>query len=242
MKEFCRKIKEIALNIIFPKKCIFCGTLLPACEDVCVCFKCMNTLPFCLAYNRCRRCGKPVGEGVKECNHCREDKMKYYTKISAAYIYKDSVRKSILKFKSEGHSSYAHTFAHHMKIVAENDNKNREFDIVISVAPRKERMKKSGYDQAECLGIALAKLMALPFGKNVLCQVEKRIKQSSLSAEERRKNAKGNYCVKRDELIKGKNVLLVDDVCTTGATLNECAKVLKEAGANQICCVVAATV
>ena len=242
MKKLCRKIKEIVLSIIFPKKCVFCDAMLSPSAELCVCVNCINTLPFCLAYNRCRKCGKPVEEGEKECSHCRDNKMKYCTKISAAYIYKDSVKKSILRFKDERYCSFARTFAHHMKIVAENDNKNREFDVVISVAPRKDRMRKSGYDQAECLGIELSKLMKLPFERNVLCQAERRKKQSSLSAEERCENAKGNYRVKRESVIKDKNILLVDDVCTTGSTLNECARVLKKAGANQVCCVVAATV
>lgn len=242
MKEFCRKIKEIVLGIIFPKKCVFCDAVLSPSVEVCVCANCMNTLPFCLAYDRCEKCGKPVEYGEKECSHCRDNKMKYYTKISAAYIYEDSVKRSILKFKEERYCSLARTFAHHMKIVVENDNKNRKFDVVISVAPRKNRMRKSGYDQAECLGIELSKLMELPFERNVLMQVERRNKQSSLSAEERRENAKGNYRVKRENVIKDKNILLVDDVCTTGSTLNECARVLKKAGSRQVCCVVVATV
>ncbi len=242
MKKYCRKIREIALSVIFPKKCVFCSAMLSPGAEICVCANCMNTLPFCLAYDRCRKCGKPVEEGEKECNHCQNDKIKYYTKISAAYIYKDSVRKSILKFKDERYSAYGRTFAEHMRIVAENDNKNMEFDVIISVAPRKERMKKSGYDQAECLGIELSKLMNLPFERNVLRQVERRNKQSSLSADERRENAKGNYRVRKEKAIKDKNILLVDDVCTTGSTLDECARVLKKAGAKKVCCVVAATV
>lgn len=242
MNETCKKIKEIVLSILFPKRCTFCEELMPPTTSVCVCAECMNNLPFCLAYNRCRICGKPVEQGEKECAHCRTEKIRYYTKISAAYIYKESVRESILKFKNDRYSVYAHTFAEHLKIVVENDNKNRKFDLVISVAPRRERMNRSGYDQAECLGIALAKLMNLPFEKNVLRQVESRKRQSSLSAEERRENAKDNYRVKRENIVKGKTVLLVDDVCTTGSTLTECSKVLKKAGANQVCCAVVATV
>lgn len=242
MKKFFIKLKEVWLGILFPKKCVFCGRLLSPTAESEVCYECMNNLPFCLAYNRCKKCGKPIGGEEKECGRCRMEKIRYYTKISAAYLYKDDVKKSILKFKNEKYSYYGRTYAEHIKIVVENDNKNRDFDVVIAVAPRSARMKKSGYDQAECLAENLAKLMNLPFKPEVLKQKEARKRQSSLSADERRENARGNYIVKRKDEIFGKRVLLVDDVCTTGATLTECAKVLKEAGAAQVCCAVAARV
>ena len=103
-------------------------------------------------------------------------------------------------------------------------------------------MRKEGYDQAETLAAAVAKQMELPYLGGVLYQSENRKKQSALSARERRVNVRGNYAVRKKSAVQGKCILLVDDITTTGATIQECAKVLRGAGAKAVYAAAAATV
>lgn len=234
-------VKKYIMNLIYPPKCVFCRTLLPISTETPVCSKCMSVLPFCLAYERCKICGKPITSADK-CEDCRSMPYRHFDKACAAYIYKDNVKTALIKFKSERYSAYARVFAGHMKAVIENDFKKYSFDAVVSVPPRTDRIKSGEYDQAACLADELAKLLELPYYKKVLAQKEKRRKQSDLTAEERIKNVEGNYIVKQKGKIENKTLLLVDDICTTGATLSECSKVLKISGACAVYCATVATV
>ena len=233
--------EKYILNLLYPPKCIFCHTLLPLSAEVFVCGRCMSDLPFCLAYERCEICGKPISEPGK-CDDCRSMPYRSFNKACAAYIYKDSVRNALIAFKGESHASYAKVFAKHMQSVIENDFKKYKLDAVVSVPPRIDRIKSGKYDQAACLAAELSKQLHLPYYKNILMQKEVRKKQSDLNYEERIENVKDNYSVRLCDKIKGKVLLLVDDICTTGATLSECSKELKKAGAAAVYCATAATV
>ena len=235
-----KKLKNIVLNLFFPCRCIFCQRLMPIKAEIAVCEECMKKLPFCLAHMRCRVCGKPISGG-KLCSHCAAYPRRAYRRICSSYVYSKQVKTALVKFKHEKYKGYTRVFAEHMKAVAEYDFKDIKFDAVISVPPRPARMRTENYDQVECLARELAGKMRLPYWGGVLKQIETRYKQSELSAADRAANVRGNYRVLKADKILGKTLLLVDDICTTRATLAECAKVLKKAGAKTVCCVTAAT-
>lgn len=235
------KIFNYILNIIYPPKCVFCRRLLPISTQLPICEDCMNSLPFCLANERCEVCGKPVLNRGR-CDACAEIPRRGFFKAAAAYVYKDAVKDALIRFKSENYSVYAKVFATHMCAVAEHDFKNVVFDAVISVPPRVERIKSGEYDQARCLASELAKQMGILYNTDVLRQIERRKKQSDLSAGERAENVRKNFRVENKAAVSGKILLLVDDINTTGATLDECSKTLKAAGAHKVYCLTAATV
>lgn len=235
------KAVEFLLNILFPRKCVFCGELLPFSNEDEICSECMNDLPFCLAYERCKICGRPNNENEK-CPDCASMSYRGFDRACSAYIYKDAVKDALVRFKSEKYAGYSRLFAKHISAVIRYDLKDHDIDIVVSVPPRIDRMKSENYDQAMCLAKEISKEINKPYFKNTLVQAERRKKQSDLSADERRINAEGNYRVKKPELVSGRKILLVDDICTTGATLSECAKMLKKSGAAKVYCVTAATV
>lgn len=236
------KLKTFILNLFFPCRCIFCGALMPLMSETAVCTECMNTLPFCLAHTRCAVCGKTIEKGRKFCSRCGIPSTAAYKKISSAYIYEGEVKRALVRFKHEGYRSYAEVFAEHMKAIAEHDFKDVKFDLIAAVPPRRARISKEGYDQAGYLARELSGRMGIPYCKGVLRQKERRRKQSELSAEDRILNVCGNYEAVKKDRIAGRTLLLVDDICTTGATLGECAKVLTENGAKAVYCVTAATV
>ena len=117
--------------------------------------------------------------------------------------------------------------------MVKSDFSQVEFDAVVSVPPRKKR-RKDNYDQASALGKEVAKRLSLPYISNSLYQTREIKKQSSLTFDARIKNVKDAFKVRKPDKIKAKTILLIDDVRTTGSTLNECGKALKEAGAYRV--------
>ena len=229
------------INFIFPPRCVFCRTLLSLSAAEMICMDCENNLPYCLAGNRCDRCGKPLESGARLCGHCRSNPPPPYKKICSPYIYKDQVSRALVRFKRERYQSFAGVFARHMRVVVEHDCPNTAFDYVLSVPPRPERMRNEGYDQAERLARALAKELGVPYLSGAMRQRENRRKQSGLNYEARQRNTQGNFEVRKGKILLGRTVLLVDDICTTRATLKECAGVLRTAGAAAVYCATAAT-
>lgn len=240
MKNLISKSINIVLNLIFPPVCCFCGKKLYPTVINKVCEDCANTLPYCLQYERCKSCGKPLYEGM-ECSDC-ENKKLYFTRATAAFLYTDDVKNAIIAFKKEDGADRADVLSMYMMQMVKYDFPAVEFDCVISVPPRKKKFSEEHFDQAGYLGLKTARQLGLPYFKNVLYQNKQVKKQSSLREDERQLNVKDIFSVNNPMRIKDKTILLTDDVCTTGATLNECAKVLKEAGAYCVYCVTAATV
>lgn len=235
--KWLRKIRDF----FFPPRCTFCRRSLPAGTEHLICIACENNLPYCLAADRCQRCGKPVEDGERCCRFCKSFQNSPYVRISAPYMYQDAVRSALLRFKHERYRCYADVFARHMRAVVKHDCREVEFDCVVSVPPRLERMRREGYDQAACLAQKLSAEMGIPRADGVLRQRENRQKQSGLGYGERLENAKGNFVVQKPGSIVGKTVLLVDDICTTRATLWHCAFALRNAGAASVYCVTVAT-
>ena len=217
-------------NFLFPLKCVFCGEILSMGTEtnVAICNNCQKKLPYCINLPRCKACGKPVEETDTYCTVCRKHARPPYTKISAPYLYKSLVKKSIVRFKQERYQSYAKVFARHMT-------------AIIAVPPRKRLLGQNGYNQAERLAQEVANNLKIPFHAGVLKQKKRRKKQSSLGAKERWLNAVGNVTVTKPQATEGKTLLLVDDVTTTGATLYACSLALKQQGAAKIYCLTAAT-
>ncbi len=228
-------------NFMFTPKCIFCREIMGLQTQNMLCTECRNKLPYTLAHSRCKKCGKPVAMGEEYCEHCMQYTKDWYTRITASYIYENRVRDAILRFKNERYRMYGDVFAKDMKVMADYDYKNVDFDIIVSVPPRRKRMLKTGYDQAEYLAKALSNETGIKYITGVMKQKDIRRRQSGLSYEERLENVKGNFMVVKKDEIANKTILLVDDVCTTRATFKETSKMLKKAGAFRVYCISAAT-
>lgn len=231
---------RVLKNVIFPRRCVFCRRFLALDAGTGVCIDCMNKIPFNISYHHCKGCGRPIPEGRVYCADCARGERYAFAKVHAAYLYEEPARLAMIRFKREWNHSFAAVFAEHMAEIIRREVSLSEIDLVVAVPPRKERMRRMDYDQALNLAMTLAKILELPCLGGVMRQKEKRRKQSSLSYEERRRNVQGNFLVVKKEAVAGKRILLVDDICTTGATLNECAKVLRCAGAKTVVCAVAA--
>ena len=201
------------MDLLFPPKCVFCGKVLDSSDTLCS--KCVESLPFTL------NSGKQEGE--------------YYDFCISPLYYKGAVRKSILRFKFKGASSYADVYG---KILSDciRENRDVEYDVISWVPLSSSRKRSRGYDQAMLLALATA-LELNDVAIETLAKPHDVKAQSELSGwDERSANISGAYEVIDQELIEGKRVLLIDDIVTTGSTLSECANVLLSAGAAHVIC------
>lgn len=230
-------VKRIFLglkNIIYPPKCIFCRRFLSLSAESNICEECMESLPFSLPFPSCKKCGRPILEDAPLCHRCRKGFAMSFTKVLSVYLYEDKVRQALLRFKMEKFRSYGKAFAVALATTIQREFPHQTFDCLVAVPPRKKKSDYRKYDQGKVLASALARELKIPYLRRVLRQKEARAKQSSLIFEERWGNVLDNFLVVREKDVRGKRILLVDDICTTGATLNECAKMLKKAGATEV--------
>ncbi|MBR3674161.1 MAG: ComF family protein [Clostridia bacterium] len=151
------------------------------------------------------------------------------------FKYKKDIRQNIIKYKFDEKSYLYKSFSE--LFIRDEQFTNRfieNYDIIIPVPIHKNRLKSRGYNQSELIAKDIAKRCGKDYCKDVLIKKNNIVAQSSLDDKlDRIRNIKNAFvCGKNAELVKGKKVALFDDVFTTGATVNECAKVLKENGAS----------
>lgn len=172
---------------------------------------------------------QPVG-----CDHCPKEPQ--FSVARAAYLYAGVADRMVKKLKYDRREEYAPELAKHMAAVVARDRDRLAADWIVPVPLHHTRRRSRGFNQAEQIARALARLTGMALARRVLRRTRPTESQTFLGREERALNVAGAFAVRRPEGIAGSRVLLVDDVYTTGATLNECARVLREAGAREVVC------
>ena len=234
------KLTDKILYWFYPAICAFCGKIMAYSKTgVYICPECMEKLRFCVNEKCCYVCGSPVeNENYGLCHECfsirHSGSRMYYDRIISVCVYDENSRNGIVKFKKGINSGSVSTFAGIIAAVAQSNLK--DFDFVAAVPPRKKRMRELGFDQCHILALKIAKILNIPYVKNILYRTRNSEKQTNLSGEQRRENLSGAFEVKiNPDRIKNKRILIIDDVKTTGSTINECARALKEKGAAVVC-------
>ena len=208
------------LDLLYPPRCAFCRKILNLGESG-MCKKCDAKI------SRTRNGGAQNGEFFSVC-------------VSPLY-YEGEVRDAILRFKFNDATIHAELFGGFIADCIEENLKGR-YDLITWVPLSKKRLKKRGYDQAMLLAMSSA-LKIDDVAVELLYKNTDVPAQSGVgSAEKRRANISGVYSVSDEELVRGKRILIIDDIITTGSTLSECAKTLKYSGAEEVlCCTLART-
>lgn len=235
-------IKEFFLNLLFPKACLGCGK-----EGSYLCPDCQSLIEVS-QYQYCPFCypAKIVLDG-KTCP--AHQKSKNLNGLYSAGSYQNFlIKKLISNFKYHPHylkelaEPLACLIIAHFKILDKIPSflKAEKDYFLIPVPLRKKKFKKRGFNQAAELAKELSRFLEIPLIKNVLIKTKEILPQVELSEEERRNNILGVFSIQNKEKIVGRKILLVDDVFTTGSTMEECAKILKEGGAEEVWGVVTA--
>lgn len=209
-----RKAVDWLLDLVYPTRCVFCRAFLPPGPPR-ICDRCGETLP------RTTDGGRRRGDFFSEC-------------VSALY-YEGAVREAIHRYKFAGAQAYAPAFG---ELLAEcvYGELEGEYDVLSWVPLDPGRRRKRGYDQAELLARnAGRRLTREPVP---VLRKKRGVRPQSMTGEpeKRRANIAGAYSVLDPEAVRGKRILLIDDIVTTGSTLSECAKTLLLAGAEDVRC------
>ena len=232
IKQVLSKIKNITLYLLFPRTCFNCGVDLPLNEQGFLCSDCLKELkrPGPMI---CQRCGLTLKDGGAHCFNCRGKKHFKCSLIRSALDFNAPSRALIHGLKYEKYTNIAKFFAPLMhKTLLENPSM-LEAEYFVPVPIHKKRLKKRGFNQAEVLARELSSLVDIPV-LPALARVKNTKSQTKLTKKERAENIKEAFICSDPKAVKKKAIILIDDVCTTSATLEECAKVLKKAGAREV--------
>jgi ComF family protein len=220
-----RNVKSYLINLVFPPVCACCrkvGEIL--CQD---CLKQVNWVQEPI----CQSCGCAVSNPSQRCNGCRERPLPL-KQIRAAVLFDTIIPDTIHQLK------YRNTFALAEPLgilMADAWSKwHSNVDIVLPVPLHAQRQKERGYNQSALLVNVFCRELSIASNQQILFRTRKTPPQVGLNAKERQTNVKGAFTVQNPHVVKGGDILLVDDVCTTGATLTAAAEVLLTAGAKTV--------
>lgn len=219
-KPTVRGIWEELLRLVYPPKCVFCGTLLER-EEQDACKACLAELPWTDESSAVQ-----TGRAFSRC--------------VSPFFLTGKVHQALVDYKYHQRESYGVCFGRWMGACARRCRSD-PFDLVTWVPVSRRRLRERGFDQCRLLAVQVAKV----YGMRPVRTLKKWKDVPSLASSEaspamRRKLVAGVYRVISPETVAGKRILLVDDIITTGSTLEEAAGTLRAAGAAEVCCVTAA--
>lgn len=222
---------ENLLSFVYPRRCPVCHNIVTPKGEV-ICDGCRKRLRP-IREPRCKKCGKPLTKEEQEyCYDCAKGKH-CYTEGIALYPYDDVMRKSIAFFKFQNRREYAQAYAEEIERYLGERLLRWGADCMVPVPIHKKKRIERGFNQTEVLAAAVSKRIGIPVDGEILERVRKTLPQKELNEEERRKNLVNAFQIGKKG-VEYKRVILVDDIYTTGSTIDACARVLKASGVQEV--------
>ncbi len=226
-----KTLSQSLLGLVFPSTCDSCGALL-APQQVGVCKPCRSRIKLIQAPH-CPTCGRTHLFSPQSCEACRGEVF-HFDRAYACTLYEGATKKLLQAYKFHGHRSLRHFFVTLMTDFSNLNIDLKTIDAVISVPMNPQKQRDRGFNQASLLGASLARQIQKPFlGSALICH-QNLIPQSSLGKADRKRHVKGVFQVRKNLLVHKKNILLIDDIMTTGHTASECAMALKTGGSGTV--------
>ena len=221
------RIFNSIISAFFPNTCIACGEIIDDGESLCdYCYEMLDKVDFT---KTCKRCGLTI----KNCE-CKY-RVFYFSGVAAPFYNSASAKEIMYKFKFSKATKNAEFISQQMLLAIEMVYNDINFDAVTFVPLTFKRFLNRGFNQSKILAEKISEKLNLPV-LDILYRNKSKTDQHDIkNPKERFKNVEGLYGTKGK--VNGKNILLVDDIKTTGATLNECAKQLILSGADNVYCV-----
>lgn len=193
--------------------------------------------------NRCPFCNRVIEEKEIACKTCISKFPKNYYdgfaiggfRCISPFYYEDDFRKGMLQFKFHDRDYYGKSMGILMVDTIKRGYGDLHFDIITAVPLHNKRLKERGYNQSEILARVIAEELNISYTETLFKHKNNKA-QHTLKGKDRMNNVKNAYKVIDKSLIKDKNILIVDDIITTGCTIGECAKTLFKGGCNTVCC------
>jgi len=235
------------IDLIYPPRCPICqaflqdkvaahgGQDLPFCQD---CLKSFTEIKSAI----CALCGRPFSDGIQQDRVCEDclRKSPSYDIARAPYLYDGALMKAIHELKYAQRTHLADSLGSLLASFAQTWIGELKGCLVMPVPLHPRRLRARGFNQSLLLARCVASKTGAELDFLSLRRTRFTKPQTELSSEERKKNVRKAFEVVKPEAVKRRTILLVDDVATTGSTLNECAKALKRAGAEGVLCLVMA--
>jgi len=226
---------KLAELLFFPSFCQLCSCLLESPQERVVCQACWEQVrarrrSYCLC---CGRFFQGAGE-PHFCPSCLKARPPFSLHRSASK-YEEKVKDIILLFKYHHYKVLGEKLARFAyQVLKEEEGLWQKIDAVIPVPLHPKKRRQRGFNQALVIAEELEKIRGIKVGRGILLKIKNVPAQTFLEAEDREKNVIGAFRVAQEDQIKGKRLLLIDDVYTTGATIRECSRVLIKAGAKEV--------
>ena len=223
-KLLLKQAGEILLDFLFPPHCAGCGR-----EGRFICQSCLESLPR-IEPPYCERCGTPLAS-VGPCPGCDRSPLSI-DGIRSLFLFEGAARQAVHSLKYRNIKALAHPLG---QLLAQYLNHHAlPAQVLVPVPLHRQRLRQRGYNQAALLAQELGRQTGLPMQEGALLRLRNAPAQAKANAAaERVDNVRGAFRCS-SPVLQGKQALLIDDVCTTGATLNACAVALKEAGAASV--------
>jgi len=243
-KHFLLELKDDILDLVYPQTCPICGKHLER-EEKDICGDCWGTLailpaPFCPYCNSFFEEEEMVLE--HRCVRLRKPKDRKILAVRSLGTFDDYYQKLIHRFKYDKNIPLGKRLAQSLGQVVAQDKDFANCDLVIPVPLHRARHRERGFNQSGVLAEGISQAINLPLAKEILKRKKNTKDQTYLNAQQRTENVRDAFLVTQPARVDNKAVILVDDVMTTGATLNECARMLEKAGAKRIFAVTLAVV
>ena len=222
-----------ALDLVYPRACEGCGESMDAAGYLC--WDCLRqtekvTRPYC------EKCGDPVDglvEGSYECSWCNRNRPQFEAARSV-FMYRGPVMDMVHQLKYSGGVHLVNDMGEIMAGAAKSTFAGVRFDVAIGVPLYARRERERGYNQAGVLASSIARKMGLECFNRAIARCRDTSSQTELKASDRARNVRGAFRSDYSDWLFSKHVLLVDDVMTTGATVDEVSRILKQAGAASV--------
>ena len=232
IRDWLKRVKDKFLDVLYPEySCYVCGRELEKPENH-ICSSCAREM-HPIEGNKCRRCGMPLVDGNQYCDTCQRREYGF-DMARACYEYNSASRKIVTDLKYRKKKFVVPFMATEMLLKLE------EFgampDIIIPVPISRNRRKERGFNQTELIADEMSSITGdkLPVVNDLIEKVVDSVPQAQLSGAQRLNNLAGAFRLSRRESLKGKRVLIVDDVYTTGSTVNEVAKIVRKLHPDEI--------
>lgn len=218
-----------ALNLLFPKRCAICDEVI--CGDEVICPNCVGKIKP-ITGDTCRKCGKALKDKDRlYCCSC-EGHVHLYDRGYSVFEYRD-IAESLYRFKYKGRAEYATFYAMCASRSFGRLLKELDADALIPVPIHKKRKNQRGYNQASIFAKELSKHIGVPVIDNYVMRQKNTIALKKLSANERKRNLKNAFIISTNG-VKLKTIIIIDDIYTTGATIDGIAEKCREAGVEKI--------
>lgn len=222
-------IEEI-VSLVFPRRCPVCDEVLMAGKYICE--DCRKKLYF-IKEPVCKKCGKTLEQEQQEyCSDCVRKKH-FFVQGKAVFAYQKEMKKSMYRFKYSNKREYADFYAAEAAKLYSGWVKHREIEVIVPIPMYFWKKRRRGYNQAEVFARRLGKQLHIPVTGKIVKRIRNTRPQKELNDVERKENLKKAFKIAPD-IVKYRKILLVDDIYTTGSTMDAVAEVLLEAGVKEV--------